>query len=232
MPFRFIFPALVFAALTPAQASASSLESLKSLSLNAFEAPLQAQFQRVERKDLFAEVDQCRIVDIKGLGVYNGSEAAALLAPCAKALSKRLKAKVRIETGEKRGFRGLDMRFPSGVRLSMRDTRDLHYSLEKRENKLLGFPVRLIRERAASTSRTFRPVPVFEASSAKKGKGSKKRATPGRRGGDSNGAITDPGDLDELGNPRRRTSPGPDDGWDGPSRGDGGDDYIGGYPLF
>lgn len=226
MTHRFILAALVFCALQPVAARASSPESARLSLETSFAASLNGAFRALERKDLLTDIGPCGVVDQKGLGVYTFEEAVEALAPCARALSLRLQSRVSIDGGSDETVRILELRFPARVTLAHKDLRDLHYSLERRGGKLLGFPARLVRERAepSSSSAAFRP-------NAKSKSRSRERAMPRERDGDSRDDGVDPDDLDDLGNPRRRTSPGPDDVDDEPSRG-GGDDYIGGFPLF
>ncbi|OIO12014.1 MAG: hypothetical protein AUJ52_01065 [Elusimicrobia bacterium CG1_02_63_36] len=159
MTHRFIFAALVLGALQPVAARASSLETARISLESSFGASLDEAFRAFERKDILTETGPCRVVDNKGLGLYTFEEAVETLAPCAEALSLRLKVPVRIDGGADKTARVLDLRFPARVTLAHKDLRDLNYSLERRGGKLLGFPARLVRERAQtpSSSSAFRP---------------------------------------------------------------------------
>lgn len=198
-----LIPALAVAA------NAAGLEGLKASSSLSFSKDLSSSLETMAPKDLFAEVPECSVVDARFIRAPKLEEALNMLRPCAKALTRRTAVPVSFADPEgpvEASAPSLEVRLGAGALAASSFMRDLRFSLEKREHSLLGFPAKIVRGDWK---------PLAKAGSSRR---SRREAMPEERS-DEPRSDTDLSDLDELGNPRRETSDGPDSVSDGDSRG-------------
>jgi|GEM_PF-1778252 len=139
---------LAAAAILAASAASAQSESAANIG-RAFETQAGGAIQNFIPVDAFAGLEACRVLDQVNIRAWTLPEAQAHAAPCLEAVGRRLSAKVAAETG----FTALDAQGrPSqpGLIITTDLTpgsmthRDLVVSLEKRGNRLLGQPARLL----------------------------------------------------------------------------------------
>jgi len=114
-----------------------------------FEIALDPAIMAFAAQDAFAGVGECGILDIKSLRPFTLEEASDLIAPCLTAVGRRLPASLVIQAGflssaqaGKPAATGLIIK--SDLVAGSKAHRDLMAGLSRRENLLLGHPVRVL----------------------------------------------------------------------------------------
>lgn len=106
----------------------------------AFAASLNDILSQAKRRDAFAEVPQCAIIDALPFRAYTLPEAVALLEPCLKALSSRYGVEITAASSEAAGLRiTVKGQLPFGSAVLA----DLDRAINSRQGQLMGLPVAL-----------------------------------------------------------------------------------------
>ncbi|MBI3550495.1 MAG: hypothetical protein HY078_15770 [Elusimicrobia bacterium] len=140
--------------LIPAAARAASLESLaRQADLNtvsAFPKEMTQPAKILHPVDVFEEVAECRVVDIRTYRPLTLAESVEKLQPCMVAISQRYAMTAAAKSGPisegPNMTNGIQIRIEKVTQASdSRFIRDIHHSLAIREGRVFNHPVRVLK---------------------------------------------------------------------------------------
>lgn len=124
---------------------------------NDFARPGQDLLASLQPQDVISATPECGIADSKTLRPFSRDEALKSLSPCFNALSAKYGSVVALEAAP----RGLAVVLEKTVTMTSPLRRDLGFSLQRRDYRLLGQTVSLVRE--GEKSRVSRLQEQFDA---------------------------------------------------------------------